>query len=139
MDSIASLPSRNSSQAQPEPKRLVAASLSFVLKSANEPKADLIHHTDRGGQYAGTRYRAVLCRAQMKQSMSRADNCYDNAFMESCWGTFKRELEMSDYVSIATARTVVAEYVRYYRFERKHSSIGYLTPQQFKTRNRTRK
>ena len=113
-----------------------------VLRRAiqeHQPKADLIHHTDRGGQYAGTQYRAVLCRAQMKQSMSRADNCYDNAFMESCWGTFKRELEMSDYESIATARTVVAQYVRYYRFERKHSSIGYLTPQQFKTRNRTRK
>jgi putative transposase len=113
-----------------------------VLRRAiqeNQPKANLIHHTDRGGQYAGTQYRAVLCRAQMKQSMSRADNCYDNAFMESCWGTFKRELEMSDYESSETARTVVAEYVRYYRFERKHSSIGYLTPQQFKTRNRTRK
>ena len=113
-----------------------------VLRRAiqeHQPKADLIHHTDRGGQYAGTQYRAVLRRAQMEQSMSRADNCYDNAFMESCWGTFKRELEMSDYESSETARTVVAEYVRYYRFERKHSSIGYLTPQQFKTRNRTRK
>jgi transposase InsO family protein len=53
------------------------------------PKAGLVHHTDRGGQYAGTRYRAVLRRAGMKQSMSRPDNCYDNAFMESCWGTLK--------------------------------------------------
>jgi putative transposase len=113
-----------------------------VLRRAiqeDQPKTGLIHHTDRGGQYAGTKYRAVLRRAHMKQSMSRADNCYDNAFMESCWGTFKRELEMSEYESSATARTVVAEYVRYYRFERKHSSIGYLTPHQFKTRNRTRK
>lgn len=113
-----------------------------VLRHAiqeDQPKAGLIHHTDRGGQYAGTKYRAVLCRAQMKQSMSRADNCYDNAFMESCWGTFKRELEMSEYESSATARAVVAEYVRYYRFERKHSSLGYLTPHQFKTRNRTGK
>ena len=46
----------------------------------------LIHHTDRGGQYAGTKYRTMLHRARMPQSMSRADNCYDNGFMESCFG-----------------------------------------------------
>jgi putative transposase len=95
------------------------------------PKAGLIHHTDRGGQYAGTAYRAVLTRAGMCQSMSRADNCYDNAFMESCWGTLKRELEVTEYESVESARMIVAEYVRYYRFERMHSSLGYLTPYQF--------
>ena len=99
-----------------------------------QPQAGLIHHTDRGGQYAGVKYREVLRRALMKQSMSRADNCYDNAFMESCWSSFKRELEVADYESVATARKAIAEYVRYYRFERKHSSIGYLTPYQFSTR-----
>jgi putative transposase len=99
------------------------------------PGPGLIHHTDRGGQYAGTAYRAVLSRSGMRQSMSRADNCYDNAFMESCWGTLKRELEMTEYESVAAARTVVAEYVRYYRFERKHSSLGYLTPHQFATQS----
>lgn len=112
-----------------------------VLRRAiaeRQPQAGLVHHTDRGGQYAGTQYRAVLRRARMSQSMSRADNCYDNAFMESCWSSFKRELEMTEYESIATARTVVAEYVRYYRFERKHSSLGYLTPHQFATRTRTK-
>ena len=85
--------------------------LSGVRRAIREhqPKAGLIHHTDRGGQYAGTQYRAVLRRAHMKQSMSRADNCYDNAFMESCWGTFKRELQMTEYESRA-ARMVVAEY-----------------------------
>ena len=108
--------------------------VSDVLSQANResrPSAGLIRHTDRGGQYAGTAYRAMLGRAGMVQSMSRADNCYDNAFMESCWGTLKRELEMTDYDSVASARMVVAEYVRYYRFERKHSSLGYLTPYQF--------
>src|SRR4029077_4644972 len=87
------------------------------------PTLLLVHHTDRGGQYAGTQYRAVLARAGMKQSMSRPDNCYDNAFMESCFGTFKLEMEMTDYESVESARAAVAEYVRYYRFERKHSSI----------------
>ena len=117
---------------------LVRAALTQAIR-LRQPKPGLVHHTDRGGQYAGTQYRAVLKRAGMKQSMSRPDNCYDNAFMESCWGTLKRELAITEYESTAAARTVVAEYVRYYRFERKHSSIGYLTPHQFATRNRTRK
>jgi putative transposase len=113
--------------------------LTVLCQSIRErqPKPGLVHHTDRGGQYAGVQYRAMLRRAKMKQSMSRAENCYDNAFMESCWSSFKRELEMTEYESVSTARTVVAEYVRYYRFDRKHSSIGYLTPHQFATRTKT--
>ena len=50
------------------------------------PGAGLIHHTDCGGQYAGKRYREVLRRAEMPQSMIAAETCYDNAFMESCFG-----------------------------------------------------
>lgn len=98
-----------------------------------------MHHTDRGGQYAGQRYRAVLCRAGMVQSMSRADNCYDSAFMESCWGTFKTEMEIAKYESEEQARRAVAENVNYYRFGRKHSSLGYLTPTQFTAQSMTRK
>lgn len=111
---------------------LVLTALSRAIRE-RQPRAGLVHHSDRGGQYAGTRYRAMLRRAAMNQSMSRADNCYDNAFMESCWGTFKRELEIAEYESVAMARKTIAEYVRYYRFERKHSSLGYLTPHQFAT------
>lgn len=51
--------------------------------------------TDRGGQYAGNEYRGTLARARMSQSMSRADNCYDNAFMESCFGRLNTELPIS--------------------------------------------
>jgi putative transposase len=98
---------------------------------ARQPPADLIHHTDRGGQYAGTRYRAVLRRAGFRQSMSRAANCYDNAFMESCFGTIKTELEMTEYDNQRAARREIAEYLHYYLTERKHSSLSYLTPQQF--------
>jgi putative transposase len=113
-----------------------------ALKQAirvRQPKSGLTHHTDRGGQYAGTQYRAVLRRAGVRQSMSRADNCYDNAFMESCFGTFKTEMEIADYECEASARDAVAEYVSYYRFDRKHSSLGYLTPAQFTTRTMTPK
>ena len=91
----------------------------------------LIHHTDRGGQYASHSYRAILRRASIRQSMSRAADCYDNAFMESCFGTLKRELEMTQYNSYSEARAELAQYIRYYNFERKHSAIEYLKPAQF--------
>src|SRR4029077_3338487 len=71
---------------------LVLAALRQAI-AARQPAPVLIHHTDRGGQYAGGEYRQVLARARMEQSMSRPDNCYDNAFMESCFGTLKTELE----------------------------------------------
>lgn len=93
-----------------------------------------IHHTDRGGQYASTKYRAMLRRANMRQSMSRADNCYDNAFMESCYGTLKTELEMTEYEDQQAAARAVRDYITYYNAERKHSAIGYLTPIQFEAK-----
>jgi len=100
---------------------------------ARQPLPGLIHHSDRGGQYAGHRYRAVLRRAAIHQSMSRADNCYDNAFIESCFGTIKTELEMAEYENCASARADIASYVAYYNNERRHSSLDYLTPYQFET------
>jgi transposase InsO family protein len=109
---------------------LVLSALRFAI-AGRQPDADLIHHTDRGGQYAGNGYRRVLDRARMRQSMSRADNCYDNAFMESCFGTIKRELEMERYANEAFAREEIAGYIRYYNTRRRHSSLGYLTPEEF--------
>ena len=111
-------------------EELVLAALTQAIRT-RQPKPGLVHHSDRGGQYASHSYRAVLRRGGLRQSMSRADNCYDNAFMESCWGTFKTEMERAEYECEASARTAVAEYVNYYRFDRKHSSLGYLTPTQF--------
>ncbi len=93
----------------------------------------LIHHTDRGGQYAAVLYRAALRRAGMRQSMSRPDNCYDNAFMESCFGTIRTEMEMTEYEDMTTALNEVRGYVSYYNFERKHSRLGYLTPATFES------
>ena len=96
-----------------------------------QPDAALIHHTDRGGQYASARYRAILRRAEIHQSMSRAGNCYDNAFMESCFGTFKTELEMTEYDHQPAARREISDYIAYYNLERKHSALGYRSPHQF--------
>ena len=95
------------------------------------PSADLLHHTDRGGQYAGKKYRHVLQRAEMRLSMSRADSCYDNAFMESCFGTLKTELEMECYETETAARKEIGQYIRYYNTRRRHSALDYSTPEEF--------
>jgi putative transposase len=109
---------------------LVLAALRGAI-AARQPTPGLIHHTDRGGQYAGAEYRQVLGRAQMRQSMSRPDNCYDNAFMESCFGTIKTELEMEVYANLRTAYEEIHDYLCYYDTKRRHSSLGYLTPCEF--------
>ena len=109
---------------------LVLATLRMAIVQ-RQPRPGVIHHTDRGGQYAGAEYRQVLARAGMAQSMSRADNCYDNAFMESCFGTLKTELEMNPYENAYIARKELAAYIRYYNSRRRHSSIDYRTPEAF--------
>lgn len=110
-----------------------------ALKQAirlRQPPPGLIHHTDRGGQYAAHDYRTLLARAHMHQSMSRAGDCYDNAFMESCFGTIKTELEMTTYQSLEQAHKEIQEYINYYNNLRRHSSIDYLSPNRFElTRN----
>ncbi len=109
---------------------LVLAGLQLAIKE-RQPSEGLIHHTDRGGQYAGNDYRAVLRRAGIRQSMSRADNCYDNSFKESFFGTFKTELELTEYKDIQEAIREAVAYIRYYNLERKHSALEYLTPARF--------
>ena len=109
------------------------------LRSAiaiRQPNKRLIHHTDRGGQYAGKQIRSILRRASIRQSMSRAGDCYDNAFMESCFGTIKTELEMTEYKSMQEAEKELAEYFAYYNRDRKHSGIGYQSPIQFENNQR---
>lgn len=109
---------------------LVLAGLRQAI-ATRRPRPGLIHHSDRGGQYAGGAYRQTLARARMLQSMSRAANCYDNAFMESCFGTVKTELEMKPYETPRIARQEIPDYIRYYNTRRRHSALGYLTPEQF--------
>ena len=109
---------------------LVLKTLRSAIRT-RQPPVNLIHHTDRGGQYAGSEYRAILRRANIRQSMSRPNNCYDNAFMESGFGTIKTELEMTEDQSHRAAEKDLAEYLDYYNTQRKHSALGYLTPAQF--------
>ena len=109
---------------------LVLDALAHAIRD-RQPAPGLVHHSDRGGQYASHDYRAVLRRAEFRQSMSRAANCYDNAFMESCFGTIKTELEMTEYQDSRQARHEIASYLAYYNHERRHSSIHYLSPDTF--------
>jgi putative transposase len=112
---------------------LVLAALRAAI-ALRQPPPGLIHHTDRGGQYAGGEYRSMLARARMLQSMSRGNDCYDNAFMESCFGTIKTELEMKPYRNEQVARKEIPDYIRYYNTRRRHSALKYRIPEEFEHR-----
>ena len=119
-------------------EELVIAGLRRAIQE-RQPSKGLIHHSDRGGQYAGRKYRNVLRRSEIRQSMSAAGNCYDNAFMESCFGTVKTELELVEYRNSAEALRELMAYIRYYNGDRRHSSLGYISPSQFETVQSTQK
>lgn len=97
------------------------------------PGAGLLHHSDRGVQYASGEYQGLLTGYHMVCSMSRKGNCYDNAPMESFFGTLKAELVDSRlYRTRAEARQAIFEYIEvFYNRQRRHSSLGYLSPAEY--------
>jgi transposase InsO family protein len=97
------------------------------------PGQGLLHHSDRGVQYACDQYQLLLEDHGIMASMSRKGDCYDNALMESFWGTLKTELTHHElYPTRADARQSVFEYIEvFYNRQRRHSAIGYLSPEQF--------
>jgi len=99
---------------------------------AAKPPEGLIHHSDRGRQYASYGYRALLKRYDITPSMSRKGNCYDNAYMESFFSTLKRELVHGErYRTREDARLSIFEYVEvFYNRMRRHSALGYKSPEQ---------
>ena len=95
------------------------------------PKPGLIHHSDRGVQYACDQYVQALRNAQISPSMSRKANCYDNATMESFWSTLKTEtgLDLVTPISRRAAAIIVFDYIEtFYNRSRLHSSLGFLSP-----------
>ena len=97
------------------------------------PSEELIAHSDRGGQYAGASYQGLLKSQGITCSMSRKGNCWDNAPMESFFATLKKELiHQERYATRAEARRSVFEYIEvFYNRKRRHSALGYVSPQQF--------
>ena len=98
------------------------------------PKAGLLHHSDRGSQYASEAYREYLSAWKITPSMSRRGNCYDNAAMESFWSTLKEELVYrTRFESRAQAASAIFDYIEtFYNRERFHSALGYLSPVELK-------
>jgi transposase InsO family protein len=98
-----------------------------------QPEAGLIHHSDRGSQYASGEYQTLLKTHQMVVSMSRTGNCYDNAPMESFFGTLKTELiHHRHYRTRSAAQQDIFEYIEvFYNRKRLHSSVAYMSPVQY--------
>jgi transposase InsO family protein len=109
--------------------------LSMAIGS-RRPGAELIHHSDRGVQYACDAYQQLLADNGIVTSMSRTGNCYDNAMMESFHSTYKRELlyQQPDnrFATKQQARQLTFEYIEvFYNRQRRHSAIGYISPEAF--------
>ncbi|GLV53202.1 transposase [Dictyobacter sp. S3.2.2.5] len=98
--------------------------------SRRRPHVGLLHHSDRGCQYTSYAYRGLLKRAGMIVSMSRKGNCWDNASMESFFGSLKQECVGNViYASHEQARQSLFEYLEiYYNRQRRHSTLGYMSP-----------
>ena len=110
----------------------VAEALTMAI-ARRKPGPGLLHHSDRGVQYACGDYRALLARHGIACSMSRPGNCYDNAVTESFIGTLKTErVHRTRYRTRAEARASIFAWIEcWYNRRRRHSSLGYLSPEAF--------
>jgi len=116
-------------------RNLVHQSL-FNAVAAKRPAQGLIHHSDRGSQYCSHEYRNILERFGLKVSMSRKGNCYDNAPMESFWGTLKQELvHHRRYRTRQEAIRDITEYIEiFYNRQRLQPRLGLLSPAAYEQR-----
>ena len=114
------------------PTGLVARAFERAVQT-QRPAPGLLHHSDRGSQYASDAYRELLRRHEVIPSMSRAGNCYDNAKMESFWATLKGELIQDRvFASHAEARSEIFWYIEvFYNRTRLHGALGYHSPVDF--------
>jgi putative transposase len=112
--------------------RLATDALESAI-AARKPLPGLVHHSDRGVQYASAEYVEILKQHEMVPSMSRPANPYDNASCESFIKTLKREeIYANEYQDLDHLRSNIEEFIeRYYNQERLHSALGYLSPEEF--------
>ena len=105
----------------------------FRAVAAKRPDKGLLHHSDRGSQYCAHAYQKLLRQFGMQASMSRKGNCWDNAPMESFWGTLKTELvHHRRFSTREQAQREITEYIEiFYNRIRKQARLGYLSPAAF--------
>jgi len=111
---------------------LVTRALQMACR--RQPAPGLLHHSDRGSQYASHEYQRVLAAYGMVGSMSRRGNCYDNAPIESFWGTLKTEAPDADprWATRQQAKTALFTYMEgFYNHRRLHSTLGSQSPDEF--------
>lgn len=113
-------------------KDLVSAALTLAL-AHKRPEKGLILHSDRGSQYCSHSYQKQIVAAGLRASMSRKGNCYDNAPMESFWGSLKNELvHHRRYATRTEAQEEITEYIEiFYNRQRRHSRLGDVAPAVF--------
>jgi putative transposase len=110
---------------------LVRSALQMAIANRT-PNPGWLHHSDRGRQYTSQAYQDLLQAHQVQVSMSRKGNCYDNATMESFFGTLKRECVTKSFATHQQARTAIFEYIEaWYNRQRLHSSLDYRSPEEF--------
>ena len=112
---------------------LACDALQMALWRRKPPKGQLIHHSDRGVQYASRAFRRVLKAHGIEGSMSRKGDCWDNAVVESFFGSLKSErVHWRNYQSREEARADIVEYIgMFYNSRRLHSYLGYQSPDEF--------
>ena len=118
-------------------QNLTLRALSMALQR-QRPQAGLVHHSDRGSQYACQAYQKLLAKHKIVCSMSRKGNCWDNAPTESWFHTLKTEqVYHVSYKTRQEAMLDIFDYIEvFYNRQRRHSTLGYLTPVQFATGQR---
>src|SRR5437879_5999845 len=118
--------------------RLTIGALEQAIES-RQPEPGLVHHSDRGFQYAHAEYIAILEKHRMIPSMSRPANPYDNASCESFMKTLKREeIYTNKYENLEHLRTNIEEFIEeYYNQQRLHSALGYRSPEEFEQRTKS--
>jgi len=114
------------------PDELTQEALEMAIITRRPPQR-LLHHADQGSQYTSDQYQALLAKHRMLVSFSGVGCCYDNAPMESFWGILKTELVYrAHYRTRAEAKTAIFAYIEgWYNRQRRHSTLGYLSPEQF--------
>ncbi len=112
--------------------QLVCDALTMVIWQ-RKPKAGLIHHSDRGSQYASKAFRKLLKTHGIKGSMNRKGDCWDNAVVESFFGSLKQErVHWRHYQSGHEAQQDILNYISvFYNNHRLHSTLGYVSPRQY--------